>query len=112
MRKIKNAEVDLNYTLYYPLLKPYISLYPRKGGGQQPDGSRGDIDVWKKVERAMEEHSLEELRESKEGVIIPGAPKEDEKKSGKDKVQEKASKDADVEMEDRAEEDSDDGFFA
>lgn len=94
LRKIHNAEVDVSYTLYYPLLKPYVSLYPRQKTEQSTstdppangktnqqsaepiDGPKGNIEIWRAVEQAMEDGTLETLRESKEGVTIPG-PKDE-----------------------------------
>ncbi|KAJ4360899.1 uncharacterized protein N0V89_001468 [Didymosphaeria variabile] len=125
MRSIHNAEVDLNYTLYYPLLKTYVSLYPKgqkedgKSGDTTPptDGPKGDVDMWKTVEKAMEEQTLEELRESREGVTIPGAPesskaKETSKDGKKDKKEKVAkSKSTDVATKDEDEEGSDEEFF-
>ncbi|OAG06395.1 uncharacterized protein CC84DRAFT_1090763 [Paraphaeosphaeria sporulosa] len=125
MHSIHNAEVDLNYTLYYPLLKAYVSLYPKqqkedsKSGDAAPptDGPKGDVNMWKTVEKAMGEQTLEELRESREGVIIPGAPenskaknlKKDAKKDTKEKKA--RSNDADIATENGDEEGSDEDFF-
>ena len=126
MRSIHNAEVDLNYTLYYPLLKAYVSLYPRqpkdsdKSGDAAPpvDGPKGDINMWKAVEKAMEDETLEDLRESRDGVSIPGAPARSQpktaKKNGKPNKTEQSKEkttDGGAEAGDD-DEDSDDGFFA
>ncbi|KAF2637224.1 hypothetical protein P280DRAFT_500817 [Massarina eburnea CBS 473.64] len=86
--KIHSAEVDLNYTTAYPLLRPYVSIFPRpekakgeseadKGAADKqadefPDGPKGNVDMWKAVEKAMEDGTLEKLRNSREGVTIPG----------------------------------------
>jgi hypothetical protein len=73
------AEVDLNYSQYYPLAEPYVSLYPRKeqpeadeedGGDDKPDGTgrlQDDSEkpkppMWAEVEKRMEEGTLDELR--------------------------------------------------
>lgn len=124
MRSIHNAEVDLNYTLYYPLLKTYVSLYPKgqkedgKSGDTTPptDGPKGNVDMWKTVEKAMEEQTLEQLRESREGVNIPGAPesskiKEPKKDGKKDKEKDAKLKSTDIAMKDEDEEGSDQEFF-
>jgi len=127
MRSIHDAEVDLNYTLYFPLLKTYVSLYPKqqkedgKSGDTPPstDGPKGDVNMWKTVEKAMEEQTLEELRESREGITIPGAPEtskaKDVNKNGKTDKKEKdvkaKSNGTDVAMKDGDEEDSDEDFF-
>lgn len=79
LRKIHNAEVDVNYAIYYPLLKPYSSLYPRSKrdknkveesaddeGTVQNEADtediKGDPEMWKAIERAMEEGTLDALR--------------------------------------------------
>ena len=83
--------MDVNYAISYPLMKPYSSLYPTskrqktKSSGddadadandkpEEIDGPKGDVMVWKLVEQALEEGSLEQLRNSKNREEIPGAP--------------------------------------
>jgi hypothetical protein len=75
---IHNAEVDLNYAMYYPLMKPYSALYPRgkkdaevdeEAGTASAKKTRGDPEMWKTVERAMEEGTLEDLRNSSVGTV-------------------------------------------
>jgi hypothetical protein len=123
MHSVHNAEVDLNYTLYYPLLKAYVSLYPKqqkedgKPGDSSPptDGPKGDVNMWKTVEKAMEEQTLEELRESREGVIVPGAPESSKAKNmskdGKKDVKGTKTKSIGTDSTMRDEEGSDDDFF-
>ncbi|KAF2680368.1 hypothetical protein K458DRAFT_373644 [Lentithecium fluviatile CBS 122367] len=128
--RIHNANVDVNYTTYYPLLRPYVSLFPKakkdqstpaesteesstrdRPGAEAVDGPRGDVEMWKAVEDAMEAGTLEKLRNSKEGVTIPG-PKEAVSKSAQGKkatlVQCGPREQAAPKEED---EDSDGGFF-
>ena len=105
-KKMHNAEVDVNYAISYPLMKPYSSLYPTtkksksknaetddsdeaKSKPEDIDGPKGDVMVWKMVEKAMEEGTLEALRNSKSREEIPGAPS----KKGKS-AKPKAAKDA------------------
>ncbi|KAF9691064.1 hypothetical protein EKO04_011005 [Ascochyta lentis] len=107
-RKLHNAEVDVNYAISYPLMKPYSSLYPTakkaksksksaetddsdeaKTKPEEIDGPKGDVMVWKMIEQAMEEGTLEALRNSKSREEIPGAPP----KKGKP-AKAKATKDA------------------
>lgn len=111
-KKLHNAEVDVNYATSYPLMKPYSSLYPTskksssknggKNGGsddsdeakskpEEVDGPKGDVTVWKMVEQAMEEGTLETLRNSRSREEIPGAPP---KKSTSAKTKAKTAKDA------------------
>lgn len=86
-KKLHNAEVDVNYAISYPLMKPYSSLYPKtkkpsnksddddaKDKPEEIDGPKGDVMVWKLVEQALEEGTLEQLRNSKNREEIPGAP--------------------------------------
>lgn len=114
-RKVHNAEVDVNYAIYYPLMKPYASLYPKSkkekegesdesGDGdageksnREVDGPKGDLTMWKTVEKAMAEGTLDALRNSKEGM--PSfAPKEKEKKT---KMSEQAAKNKEKKMQER-----------
>jgi hypothetical protein len=98
-QQIHNAEVDVNYAIYYPLMKPYSSLYPKsknkKTSGSEEaedtgedsknnaevDGPKGDVQMWKAVEQAMEDGTLERLRYSKDAL-----PAEPPKKSKKPKA--------------------------
>ncbi|KAF1925524.1 uncharacterized protein M421DRAFT_103071 [Didymella exigua CBS 183.55] len=107
-KKLHNAEVDVNYAISYPLMKPYSSLYPTskkpksknagtddsdeaKSKPEEVDGPKGDVMVWKMVEQAMEEGTLETLRNSKSREDIPGAPP---KKSTSAKTKTPTAKDA------------------
>ena len=85
-KAVHEAEVDLNYTLFYPLAKKYHSLYPRtleqgpeneheiggkgerKVGGQRPP-------LWSLVETSMAEGTLEALRDGKPGSLLAERPK-------------------------------------
>lgn len=57
------AEVDVDYTKYFPFLEPYISLYPRSGedGSKEKKTSAAEFlhvprpAVWKTIEKAREE---------------------------------------------------------
>jgi hypothetical protein len=89
MRKIHSADVDVNYAIYYPLLKPYVSLFPSpkkdKGASAKSldettntgnnvigatDGPKGNIEIWNAVEKAMEDGTLEALRNSRDGISM------------------------------------------
>lgn len=102
-------------------------MYPRqaKDGDKSAeavplvDGPKGDVNMWKTVEKAMEDQTLEDLRESREGVTIPGAPARSQpkaaKKGGKsNKTEESKEKTSGAGAGARGDEDedSDDGFFA
>lgn len=99
--KIHSADVDVNYTIYYPLLKPYVSLFPKPKDSTEPanePGPRGDVDMWRAIEKAMAKGSLEQLRNSKEGVVIPNANQQ-------------AKKNTKAVAPDEDDEDSDSDFF-
>ncbi|KAF2001708.1 hypothetical protein P154DRAFT_574708 [Amniculicola lignicola CBS 123094] len=112
LQKIHDAEVDTNYPQYYPLMKPYSALYPKtkreKSNSEEPtegednsakegghvSGPKGDPDMWKAIERAMEDGTLDELRNSK--ADMPdyqqrGETREKEKKRKHDKKKKEAS---------------------
>ncbi|KAH0541358.1 hypothetical protein FGG08_004196 [Glutinoglossum americanum] len=72
-QQIHIAEVNLNYVLYYPPARRYVSLYPpvAKAGGSDSEhevkaGDRNDImqkgnrRVWEEIERRMASGTLEE----------------------------------------------------
>jgi hypothetical protein len=97
-QRLHNAEVDVNYTQYYPLMKVYSSLYPKSKKekatdpdeamdednedktSREVDGPKGDIDMWKAIEKAMAEGTLDALRNRKEGIPA-AAPKKEKKKT-------------------------------
>ena len=62
------AEVDLNYTQYFPLSEPYISLYPQKNSSEEEPvsskevGSRPKPPMWGEVEKCTEDGTLTRLR--------------------------------------------------
>jgi hypothetical protein len=134
-QRIHNAEVDVNYTIYYPLMKPYSSLYPKskskksddsedaddgddadKSKGEELDGPKGNVDMWKAVEQATKEGTLglDRLRYSRDAV--PAAPpkkvKKPKAKEGKEKTHdEKKAPSYNSHGAQQEDEDSDGGFF-
>ncbi|PBP26598.1 putative nuclear protein involved in pre-rRNA processing [Diplocarpon rosae] len=77
------VEVDLNYTQYHPLSETYVSLYPtadsqEKEGESMKVGKMLKPPVWAEVERAMEEGTLDRLRNRKSNAPVqftkPGKP--------------------------------------
>ncbi|KAH9839666.1 rRNA-processing protein Efg1 [Teratosphaeria destructans] len=79
-QRAKDAEVDVNYAMYYPLDKAYVSLYPskRKKEGETDDaaaeedeaqkgevGRKGDQGMWKTVRQCMADGTLDDLRNGK-----------------------------------------------
>ena len=80
-KAVDDAEVDLNYALYFPLDEPYISLFPsqkrsehlqdEQENGQEEDDSlapgqpserAGDPEMWQLVKKCMAEGTLDSLR--------------------------------------------------
>jgi hypothetical protein len=76
--KMHVAEVDLNYTQYYPLLQSYISLYPQKDTGGSETGNQDKyIDdttkkppMWAEVEKRMVDGTLNQLRNGSGATVI------------------------------------------
>jgi hypothetical protein len=64
------AEVDLNYTQYYPLNQRYVSLYPQKSTTTDKDEEEDEgtntvgkrPPMWAEVEKSMSDGTLEQLR--------------------------------------------------
>jgi hypothetical protein len=139
-QRIHNAEVDVNYAMYYPLMKPYSSLYPRlkreEGVTEEPadgeqsslkregqvEGPKGDTDMWKTVERAMKEGTLDALRNSSTTTVSERAKdddrsaekkqqKQNEKKTPRFNSTPKALKDSTIPVRQYDDNDSDGGFF-
>ncbi|KAL9599359.1 MAG: hypothetical protein Q9219_003892 [cf. Caloplaca sp. 3 TL-2023] len=121
------AEVDLNYTLFYPLTEKYVSIFPRKETAEAQDEKGPSTDrsdhlqqdkpaMWKIVENCMESGTLEALRDGKLHPIAtlplrPPAPTTHRHVDGKKKHQDASniSYSREVIMEDGNE--SDGGFF-
>jgi hypothetical protein len=63
------AEVDLNYTQYFPLSEPYVGLYPRASVTDQSSGQAGNAqakpEMWAVVEKSMKDGTLDQLRNRK-----------------------------------------------
>jgi hypothetical protein len=72
------AEVDLNYTQYYPLYQRYISLYPQKDvGGSETVNQDEHIDdttkkppMWAEVEKSMVNGTLDQLRNGSSATVV------------------------------------------
>ena len=74
---IQQAEVDLKYTIYYPLTEKYLSIFPRGGGHESTrphsdsfNGAAANTNpsrpfMWTVVEQCMHEGMLEALRDGK-----------------------------------------------
>jgi hypothetical protein len=64
------AEVDLNYTQYFPLNERYVSLYPAKSAGMDQGAGQAEDAIakpamWAIVEKSMENGTLNQLRNRK-----------------------------------------------
>jgi hypothetical protein len=76
--KMHVAEVDLNYTQYFPLNQRYISLYPQKNVGESEIGSQDETaddvtakpSMWAEVERRMAEGTLNQLRDGPSATVV------------------------------------------
>lgn len=92
-KQIHIAEVDLNYTQYYPLTETYIGLYPQKNVGGDDSGpkqgERSKPPMWVEVEKCMEEGTLNRLRSRSSNIPIK-PPKTLEIKPAKPKRQSSA----------------------
>lgn len=75
-KKVEDAEVDLNYAMYFPLGKDYVSLFPTKrnkdgetedmvGGEGKEVERQGDPEMFGVVKKCMREGTLTDLREGR-----------------------------------------------
>lgn len=77
-KRVKDAEVDVDYAQYFPLDQNYVSLFPRKQDdgsgegdrdsldGQSPAAERkGDVGMWERVKQCMADGTLDALRNGK-----------------------------------------------
>ncbi|KAL8933151.1 MAG: hypothetical protein Q9216_006498 [Gyalolechia sp. 2 TL-2023] len=122
------AEVDLNYTLYHPLMEKYISIFPRQEVPQPQDMGGTSIQtsalsrenkpaIWKAVENCMENGTLEALRDSRlrPATTLPLRPSPSTKirnpsVSKQQQQAKKAKLSSNMEI-DKHEDESDGGFF-
>lgn len=75
-KELHDAEIDVNYTIYYPLTEKYQSLFPRQGdaGGGETATRKlvaGKPAMWKMVERCSADGTLDTLRDGKLETSIP-----------------------------------------
>lgn len=91
------AEVDHNYTTYCPLEWEYVGIFPRSDVPVDEGRARkGDPDMWDRVEKAMEDGTLQQLKD--ELTVLEKAPAALHRGDG-------------PEVGADSEADSDDGFF-
>lgn len=134
--EVDEAQVDINYAMYYPLDKPYNSLFPKdESVDEAPDDSmsesvhkisgkdkqfRGDPEIRLLVKQCMDSGKLNDLRNGKitGSEASTGATTTDSRPSkspatGKTKSvkQSKHHKRAKPVVEDDSDEESDGGFF-
>lgn len=78
-QKVRDAEVAVNYAIYYPLERDYVPLFPsrrKRSGADGDEGGadeevereeqrKGDPEMLRKIEQCMGEGTLEALRNSK-----------------------------------------------
>lgn len=60
---VHSADVDLNYTMYFPLAQKYLSLYVSAGGKEAASPDEQKPPGWYVVEKAMRNGSLQRLRD-------------------------------------------------
>ncbi|KAF2275472.1 uncharacterized protein EI97DRAFT_76282 [Westerdykella ornata] len=128
LREIHDAEVAVNYAIYYPLMKRYIALYPKSKRemkntdgesntqeGNSENTAKGDPEMWAAVERAMEEGTLDKLRNSDDGSAgRRPLPKTKSHGTTKKSARENAKKTAQPkqpQIGEQEDDDSDGGFF-
>ncbi|KAK5703899.1 hypothetical protein LTR97_002912 [Elasticomyces elasticus] len=75
--KLREAEVDVAYAVYFPLEREYVPLFARKlrkvEGGEDAEAPEaegayerlGDMEMWETVRKCMEDGTLEALRNGK-----------------------------------------------
>ncbi|KAK3644421.1 hypothetical protein LTR56_009673 [Elasticomyces elasticus] len=73
--KLREAEVDVAYAVYFPLEREYVPLFARKkkvegeGEDESPEPveyeRQGDAVMWERVRKCMEDGTLEALRNGK-----------------------------------------------
>ena len=118
-KKVHGAEVDVKYTMYYPLTEKYVSLFPK---GEDSAKSK-DIApsskpaVWTFVEQCMASGTLDMLRDGKYGVRPDGSVKTREEfapktsSNGGDEKRKGTARKSQVSNGEAGDEESDGGFF-
>jgi hypothetical protein len=137
--KIHIAQINVNYTIYYPLSEKYISLYPQDkkkktsatSDDEDEDGSDSDEllpksgvsknekpPLWAIVEKCTANGTLDKLRNGKLNVGFDGKPKSaaaekrsDGLPSSSQTTREKAASKKAQKYENEDDDDSDGGFF-
>ncbi|RMY95417.1 hypothetical protein D0862_08757 [Hortaea werneckii] len=83
-KKVQDAQIDVDYAIYYPLDLPYKPLFPTKKnskdgmnetqtGSEEPEDAedkkeaerQGDAEMWAKVKQCAEDGTLDALRNGK-----------------------------------------------
>ena len=115
------AQVDLNYTLYYPLSQKYEALFPRKEEIKSENMENGDPiakpAMWEVVKRCMEDGTLDSLRDGTLEIVLGvGRMKPFKKESRRSQSHQKdkvnvGSKPSVNGQSQEMDEDSDGGFF-
>ncbi|KAM0802222.1 hypothetical protein BDR22DRAFT_803841 [Usnea florida] len=83
-QELHDAEIDVNYTIYHPLIEKYRSLFPRQEDGETAARKLVTVKpaIWKMVEQCTEDGTLEALRD---GKLVTGLSAK-EKKSPPEKT--------------------------
>lgn len=129
IRRVREAEVDVNYAIYYPLERAYSSLFPSRkdgdgegddvedggDGGEESVERRGDPEIRRLVRECMADGRLDDLRN---GKLTGDTGDEAQQRQASSEVMSKltpsrSAKGGKVAREDGlgADTESDDGFF-
>ncbi|GAB7358149.1 hypothetical protein MBLNU230_g0307t1 [Neophaeotheca triangularis] len=126
-KAVEEAQIEINYAIYYPLEEPYSALFPSKKRTEDEDGigkleadldletgiakeqaRQGDENMWELVKNCTKDGTLESLRNGKLTSKAPEPVPESAKTKTKPKVEKKVkNQTADRESDDE----SDGGFF-
>lgn len=120
-RNVHIKEVDLNYTQYYPYMTVYQSLLKKEKGSdgqdkytpndEQEDGAKGNHVIWREVEKAMENKTLDKLKDIVEEARMDKIRLEVESMFKAPAAPAKIKQNAHGEQEEQEDEDTGAGFF-
>ena len=122
-KEVHDAEIDLHYTIYYPLTEKYQSLFPRQEDASGDGKAARKLvaekpPMWKVVERCAADGTLEALRDGKIATGMSLAKKEltgersGSKRKGKNgRAGPQSSKSEVLQKQDEEDDDDDGGFF-
>jgi hypothetical protein len=120
-KRVHIAHVDLNYTQYYPHMVVYQSLWTKEkdedgelhyvDNQQEADGAKGNVLMWRELEKAMKNGTLETLRDSLDEVRVEKIRKSLCSIGKSPSADIKAKHDQPVNIDDEQEDETGVGFF-